>query len=64
LERADDASVQAYPMMWQRDVRFYVSTLCYHGSVLLHDGLDDALHVGLASVPGDSRDGCLSTKGV
>ena len=31
--------------MWQSPVRFYVSSVCYRGGVLVHDGLDDSIMV-------------------
>jgi len=30
---------------WQSPVRFYVSSVCYRGGVIVHDGLDDSIMV-------------------
>ena len=37
----------AHPL-WQRPVRYYVSTVTYEGGMLVHDGLDDVLNVCFA----------------
>ena len=44
------ANLGAFPV-WDRGVRCYVSTVCFGGGVLVHDGLDDKVLVSFCGLP-------------